>query len=93
MSSAVENAYYVVAAEPMPGYKLKVTLRDAQEWLLDLENLIHSRDAFWRLRQERYFRMVRPDLHGVLTWPEGEDLAPESLLKYRVIKVEPGDEL
>lgn len=84
MSSAVEKAYYVVAAEPMPDYKLKVTLQDAQEWLLDLESLIHSRDAFWRLRQQRYFRMVHPDEHGVLTWPEGEDLAPESLPRYRI---------
>lgn len=85
MSSAVEKNYRIVAVEPLADFKLKITLQDAQQWVLDLKKLIQSRDIFWRLRQERYFRMARPDEHGVLTWPEGEDLAPESLSKYRIL--------
>lgn len=49
---------------------------------LDLEHLIKHREAYWRLRHERYFRQVSVDPLGGICWPEGEDLAPESLARY-----------
>ena len=49
---------------------------------LDLETLIRQRNAYWRLRQSRYFSMVSVDILGGICWPEGEDLAPDGLDQY-----------
>ncbi len=49
---------------------------------LDLGPLIQRRDAYWRLRQDRYFRQVSLDPLGGICWPEGEDLAPDGLERY-----------
>ena len=49
---------------------------------MNLEPLIQGRDAYGRLRQERYFRQVSIDPIGGICWPEGEDLAPDGLERY-----------
>ncbi|MCS6972115.1 MAG: DUF2442 domain-containing protein [Leptospiraceae bacterium] len=85
MNSPVEQEVYLREAKPLPDFRLKVVTTAGEEMVLDLAPLIYSRDFCWRLRQERYFRMVRVDEHGVLSWPEGEDLAPESILRFRVL--------
>ncbi|MBS0617811.1 MAG: DUF2442 domain-containing protein [Spirochaetes bacterium] len=83
MNSAVETgAIYLKSVKPLADCKLQATLTTGEAITLDLAELIHRRDIFWRLRQERYFRMVSVDAHGVLAWPEGEDLAPESVGRY-----------
>lgn len=72
----------VVEVIPLSGMKLKVRLTNGQELTLNLEPLIESRDAYWRLRQERYFRQVSIDPIGGICWPEGEDLASDGLGRY-----------
>ena len=67
---------------PLSGLRLQVRLTDDQELTLNLEPLIQSRDAYWRLRQESYFRQVSIDQIGGICWPEGEDLAPDGLERY-----------
>ena len=67
---------------PLPDHRLQVLLDDGRCLTLDLGTLIQQRDAYWRLRQERYFRQVRLDPLGGICWPEGEDLAPEGLERY-----------
>ncbi|MFB1488273.1 MULTISPECIES: DUF2442 domain-containing protein [unclassified Thiocapsa] len=68
---------------PLPGYRLRVLMGDGREWTLDLDPLIQRREAYWRLRQDRYFRQVGLDPLGGICWPEGEDLAPDGLERYR----------
>ena len=58
-------------------------MADGRHLHLDLAPLIQRREAYWRLRQERYFCQVGIDPLGGICWPEGEDLAPEGLERYR----------
>lgn len=74
----------VLEVKPLEAYRLAVQLEDTRSLLLDLNELIHRREAYWRLRQQRYFNMVSIDKAGALCWPEGEDIAPESIEKYAV---------
>ena len=71
---------------PLPPYRLEVELRSGETVFLDLETLIRQRDAYWRLRQSRYFAMVSVDPLGRICWLEGEDLAPNGLDLYVVSK-------
>lgn len=84
MNSAVDWPWpRVVQVTPLAHGQLQIRLADDQAWQLDLTPLITAREAYWRLRQPRYFRQVGIDPLGALCWPEGEDLAPESLARYR----------
>ncbi len=84
MSSAVETPWpQVIKVTPLPQHRLQVLLTTGEQWLIDLDPLIQRRDIYWRLRQDRYFRKVGIDPLGALCWPEGEDLAPDSLARYR----------
>ena len=84
MSSAAESPWpQVIEATPLERHRLRVSLKSGEQWPIDLDPLIQRREAYWRLRQERYFRQVQIDPLGALCWPEGEDLAPESLARYR----------
>lgn len=83
MNYQVKTPWPRVAEVKVTGpYRLRVRLEDEGILNLNLSNLIFSRDAFWRLRQQRYFHMVKIDAAGALCWPEGEDIAPESIEKY-----------
>jgi hypothetical protein len=76
------QSLYVTAARPLPSQRIEITTKSGATLVVDLLDLIAGRDIFWRLRQDRYFKMVKVDEQGVLCWPEGEDVAPESLGKY-----------
>lgn len=84
MKLVVETPWpQVVAVKPLGNFRLQVLLKNGEQWQVDLDSLVQRRTACWRLRQERYFRQVSIDPLGALCWPEGEDLAPESLAHYR----------
>jgi hypothetical protein len=84
MNSAVDTPWpQVLEATPLEQHRLRVLLKNGERWLIDLAPLIQRRENYWRLRQERYFRQVGIDPLGALCWPSGEDLAPESLARYR----------
>ena len=71
---------------PLPPYRLEVELRSGETVFLELETLIRQREAYWRLRQSRYFAMVSVDPLGGICWLEGEDLAPDGLARFEVLK-------
>ena len=79
MNFPVESMSGALRVTPLPLYRLEVELRSGETVFLDLETLIRQRDAYWRLRQSRYFSMVSEDPLGGICWPEGEDLAPDGL--------------
>jgi hypothetical protein len=85
MNSVVETRETCLkSARALSGQKLEVVLADNSCAVVDLSSLIARREGYWRLKQDRYFRFVTVDDQGVLSWPEGEDVAPESLGKYIV---------
>ena len=65
-----------------PPYTLYVTKKDGQEIELDLTPLIETREAFWRLKNFRYFRNVDIDPLGGIFWSEGEDISPTKIFHY-----------
>ena len=87
MNSAVKTSWQKVkAVRPLTHFKLQIALENGSQQVLDLENLIARREVYWRLRQPRYFRMVKTDELSVICWPEGEDIAPESIERYRIVE-------
>ena len=87
MNSVVElQSLYVTSARPLSSQLIEITTKSGASLVVDLSDLIARRDIFWRLRQDRYFKMVKVDEQGVLCWPEGEDVAPESLGRYVVAR-------
>jgi hypothetical protein len=60
-----------------------IELEDGKKYRLDLTPLITKRDAFWRLKNARYFSNVSIDLLGGLYWAEGEDISPTKMLCYQ----------
>ena len=62
---------------------LSVEFQNGPDIILDLTELLKTREIYWRLRQERYFKQVSLDPLGGICWPEGEDLAPDGLHRYQ----------
>lgn len=70
----------VASAEPLPGYRLKVTFVDGLAGEVHMADLLTSAKAgvFAPLRDERQFRLV--NVHwGAVTWPGDLDLAPDAM--------------
>ena len=86
MSSLVDALPGARHVSLRPPYRLEVELRRGQTVFLDLEALIQQRDVYWRLRQSRYLSMVSVDPLGGICWLEGEDLAPDGLARFEVLK-------
>jgi hypothetical protein len=68
-----------------PGHKLWIRFNDGTNGEVDLSEFLKSSESgvFSVLVDENEFRKVRLEL-GIVTWPGGLDMAPETL--YREIK-------
>ena len=86
MNSQVDVLPGATRVKPKPPFRLEIELRSGGNILLNLGKLIQQRDAYWRLRQPRYFSMVSEDPWGGICWPEGEDLSRGGLYRYMVSK-------
>jgi uncharacterized protein DUF2442 len=75
-------AWRVVAVEPLPELRLRVTFVDGtcgEVWLRKfLESEQVSGTMFEPLRAPEIFQQVRVEL-GAVTWPNGADLAPDAM--------------
>ena len=67
----------VVAVKPLTGYQLQVELADGRAGVFDLAAHL-GRPGLQALKSEGYFRQVGI-LLGAVTWPDGEDIAPDTL--------------
>ena len=84
MNSRVKTPWTkAVNVLPLADYTLQVILEDGQQMRLDLKPVITHRELYWRLKNPRYFRQAQIDPLGGIFWPEGEDLAPDGLMRYR----------
>lgn len=67
----------VLSATAVGSATLQVRLADGRTGLLDVTWLLEY-PAFARLKEAGYFSRVAVAL-GTVTWPEGEDISPESV--------------
>lgn len=69
----------VTAAQPLDGYRLRVTFNDGVVHVIDCSFLLHG-PLGEQLRDPAYFRQVRVDEEArTVVWPNGLDPAPELL--------------
>ena len=68
----------VVAVKPLPSYRIYVETVDGRKGIFDLNPYL-DRGVFRELRDVHYFNRVGI-LFGAITWPNGQDIAPGTLL-------------
>jgi hypothetical protein len=66
-----------VQVQALPSHMVRVHLADGRVGMFDVGPLLKY-PAYSALRNPGYFSRVRVE-HGVVCWPDGEDLAPESV--------------
>jgi hypothetical protein len=67
-------------AEPLGGYFVRVTYADGLAAEVDLGYLVDLGPVFEALRDPAYFRRLRASrAANTITWPNGADIAPETL--------------
>ena len=69
----------LVSATVLAPWKLRVRFNDGVEAVLDLEGKLRG-PVFEPLAEPAFFAAVKVTEFGVLTWPNGADLAPEFVL-------------
>ncbi len=68
----------VKTVKPLPDYRIYVEIEDGRKGVFDLKPyLVHG--AFRELQDVHYFNQVGI-LFGAITWPNEQDIAPETLL-------------
>ncbi len=68
----------VKSVVPLPDYLIRVELADGKTGLFDLKPYL-GHGMFKELRDVHYFNRVGI-LFGAVTWPNDQDIAPETLL-------------
>ena len=69
----------VVQAEYRGGHSIRLTFNDGVETTLDFSEWLAG-PIFEPLHDVEYFKQVRVDPElGTITWPNGADIAPETL--------------
>lgn len=70
----------VKTVRALPDHKLAVELGDGRRGVFDLRPFL-DRPGLQRLNDPGYFASVGVRL-GALTWPQGEDIAPDTLVAH-----------
>lgn len=79
----------VTGVEVLEGHRLRVSLADGTAGVVDLAYLLGRGPVFEPLRDHEYFARVRVDREGgTIVWPNGADVAPETL--YAAVRAESG---
>lgn len=70
------------ALNVLPEWRLAVTFNDGSTGIVDVSGLVHGPDAgvFEALRDHVFFEKAYLD-YGAVTWPNGADLAPDTMHK------------
>jgi hypothetical protein len=79
-STPCEVAMYwdVKTVKPMPDFRIYVEIEDGRKGIFDLKPYL-DRGVFRELKDVHYFNQVGV-LFGAVTWPNEQDIAPETLL-------------
>ncbi len=68
----------VKIVKPLPDYRLYVEVEDGRKGVFDMKPYLDF-GVFRELRNEHYFNQVGIQF-GAVTWPNEQDIAPETLL-------------
>lgn len=68
----------VTAVKPLSDYRIYVEIKDGRKGIFDLKPYL-DRGVFRELKDLNYFNQVGI-LFGAVTWPNEQDIAPETLL-------------
>ena len=68
----------IIKVEPRPDYKLYVEFEDGRKGIKDMSALV-NKGVFKDLKDPNIFKQVNISKLGAPTWPNGIDLAPDSL--------------
>lgn len=62
------------------GYRVEVFFKSGEHGIVDLSNFVGKGEVFTPLVDPSFFRQVYVNKElGVLTWPNGADIAPETI--------------
>jgi len=72
--------YDVSEARHIEGYKLELVFENGKKGIIDLKEYLHKGGIFSRFSDIEYFKQfyVNKEI-GTLCWPDGLDIAPETL--------------
>ena len=76
----------VVRVRALPGYRLDVEFEDGVAGVLEYGHLLEG-PVFRDLRDPARFAEVRIDEFGAVCWPNGADLAPDTM--YERLRAQP----
>mgnify|MGYP001071325401 CR=1 FL=1 len=68
----------VTSVKPLANYRLWVSFEDGSSGTVDMSCELYG-PMFEPLRDAEFFAQVRVDEFGVICWPNGADLAPETV--------------
>lgn len=72
--------YDVLKVKYIEGYKLELVFENGKKGIVDLQNYVNEGGVFSRFSDIEYFKQAYVDKElGVLCWPDGLDIAPETL--------------
>jgi hypothetical protein len=77
----------VKLVKPLPDYRIYVEIADGRKGIFDLKPYL-DHGVFRELRDRHYFDQVGI-VFGAVTWPNEQDIAPETLLA-EMLPFEPG---
>jgi Protein of unknown function (DUF2442) len=70
----------VTGVEVLGDHRLRLTFADGAAGVIDLSHLLGRGPVFEPLRDPEYFARVQVDPEGgTIVWPNGADVAPETL--------------
>ena len=70
----------VIEVRYLEGYKLEIVFENGKRGIVDFHGYIKKGGVFNRFSDMGYFKQVHINKElGVLCWPEGVDVAPETL--------------
>jgi hypothetical protein len=65
--------------KPLPDYKIYVEIEDGRKGIFDMKPYLEKSVFFKELEDIYYFNQVSI-LFGAVTWPNEQDIAPETLI-------------
>ena len=73
--------------KPLPDYQIYVEIEDGRKGIFDMKPYL-DKSAFIALKDIYYFNQVNI-LFGAVTWPNEQDIAPETLIAEMTPSYEP----
>ena len=73
----------VISAKPLDGFKIEVEFSDGTQGVISLKDRLFG-PVFEPLKDPDYFEQLTINEFGVICWPNGADIAPDTL--YEKIK-------